>query len=80
MNCQGAREYFSEPLDSHIGLTERVPLEAHLRECEACQQELEALRLSEPPRIAAWRPGFKLDFFSKALDGLRLADMVDRLR
>ena len=85
MNCQDAREYFSELLDSHIGdshigLTERVQLEAHLRECEACQQELEALRLSERPRPAAWRPSFKLDFFSKALDGLRPAAMVDRLR
>jgi len=80
MNCQDARAYFSELLDSHIGLTERVPLEAHLRECEACQQELEGLRLSERPRPAAWRASFKLDFFSKALDGLRPADMVDRLR
>jgi hypothetical protein len=80
MNCQDAREYFSELLDSHIGLTERVPLEAHLRECEACRQELEALRLSERPRPAAWQPSFKLDFFSKALDGLHPADMVGRLR
>src|SRR5712692_5165006 len=82
MNCQDARAYFSDLLDSHIGLTERVPLEAHLRECEACQQELEGVRLSERerPRPAAWRPHFKLDFASKALDGLRPADMVDRLR
>jgi len=80
MNCQDARECFSELLESHIGLTELAPLEAHLRECEACQQELEALRLSERPRPAAWRPSFKLDSFSKALDGLRPADMVDRLR
>lgn len=80
MNCQDARAYFSELLDSHIGLTERVPLEAHLRECEACQQELEGLRLSERPRPAPWRPSFKLDFFSKALGRLRSEDMVDRLR
>jgi len=80
MNCQDARECFSELLESHIGLTELAPLEAHLRECEACQQELEALRLRERPRPAAWRPSFKLDSFSKALDGLRPADMVDRLR
>ena len=80
MNCQDARECFSELLESHIGLTELAPLEAHLRECEACQQELEALRLSERPRPAAWRPSFKFDSFSKALDGLRPADMVDRLR
>ena len=75
MNCQDARAYFSDLLDSHIGLTERVPLEAHLRECEACQRELEGLRLHlhvrEHPGPAAWRPNFKLDFFGKVLDGLR---------
>jgi len=76
MNCQDARECFSELLESHIGLTELAPLEAHLRECEACQQELEALRLSERPRPAAWRPSFKFDSFSKALDGLRPADTL----
>src|SRR3989304_2278216 len=80
LTCQDASECFSELLESHIGLTELAPLEAHLRECEACQQELEALRLRERPRPAAWRPSFKLDSFSKALDGLRPADMVDRLR
>ena len=82
MNCQDARAYFSDLLDSHIGLTERIPLEAHLRECEVCQRELEGLRLSEPahPLPAAWRPNFKLDFFGKALDRLRPADMIDRLR
>jgi len=75
MNCQDARAYVSDLLDSHIGLTERVPLEAHLRECEACQRELEGLRLHlhvrEHPGPAAWRPNFKLDFFGKVLDGLR---------
>jgi hypothetical protein len=75
MDCQDARAYFSDLLDSHIGLTERVPLEAHLRECEACQQELEGLRLHvhvrEHPSPAAWRPSFKRDFFGKALDRLR---------
>jgi hypothetical protein len=80
MNCQDAREHFSALLDAHIGLTERVPLEAHLRECEACQQELEGLRLSERPHPAAWRPNLKLDFFSKAFDRLRPTDLVDRLR
>jgi hypothetical protein len=82
MNCQDAREHFSALLDAHIGLTERVPLEAHLRECEACQQELEGLRLSERPQPAAWRPNFnfKLDLVSKALDRLRPTDMVERLR
>jgi hypothetical protein len=73
MNCQDARAYFSDLLDSHIGLTERIPLEAHLRECETCQQELEGLRLHvrARPLPAAWRPNFKLDFFGKALDRLR---------
>jgi len=80
MNCQDAREHFSALLDAHIGLTERVPLEAHLRECEACQQELEGLRLSERPHPAAWRPNLKLDFFSKAFDRLRPTDLLDRLR
>src|SRR3989454_1590312 len=82
MNCQDARAYFSDLLDSHIGLTERIPLEAHLRECEVCQRELEGLRLSERahPLPAAWRPNFKLDVFGKALDRLRPADMIDRLR
>ena len=82
MNCQDARAYFSDLLDSHIGLTERIPLEAHLRECEVCQRELEGLRLSERahPLPAAWRPNFKLDFFGKALDRLRPAGMIDRLR
>jgi outer membrane biosynthesis protein TonB len=74
MNCQDAREFFSELLDSHVGLTERVQLEAHLRECEACQRELEALRLGERPRPAPWRPSFKLDFLSKTLEGLRLRE------
>ena len=82
MNCQDARAYFSDLLESHIGLTERIPLEAHLRECEVCQRELEGLRLSERllPRPVAWRPNFKLDFIGKALDRLRPADMIDRLR
>jgi hypothetical protein len=86
MNCQDAREHFSALLDAHIGLTERVPLEAHLRECEACQKELEGLRLGERPHPAAWRPNLKLDFFSKApdfskaLDRMRPTDMVERLR
>src|SRR5712691_2349850 len=80
MNCQDAREHFSALLDAHIGLTERVPLEAHLRECEACQQELEGLRLAERPHPVAWRPNLKLDFFSNAFDRLRPTDLVDRLR
>jgi hypothetical protein len=82
MNCQDARAYFSDLLDSHVGLTERVPLEAHLRECEACRKELEAVRVSQRPRPRpiAWRPDFKFDAFGKAVDRLRPADMLDRFR
>jgi hypothetical protein len=78
MNCQDARELFRDLLEAHIGLTEQVPLEAHLSQCASCQQELEALRTSEPPRSSAWRPN--LDFAKKALEDIRRADMVDRLR
>src|SRR5262249_10318718 len=80
--CQDDRAYFSDLLDSHIGLTERVPLEAHLRECEACRGELEARRLSQRarPGTTAWRPELKLDAFGKTLDHLRPADLLHRLR
>ncbi len=78
MNCQDARELFSALLDEHIGLTERVPLEAHLRECEACQLELEALRISERPHPPAWAPN--LDFARKALEAIHPHDMMERLR
>jgi hypothetical protein len=71
MNCQDARALFPDLLEAAIGLTERVPLEAHLRQCETCQHELEALRTSERPRPPAWRPN--LDFATKALDRLRPA-------
>jgi hypothetical protein len=78
MNCQDARELFSALLDEHIGLTEQVPLEAHLRECEACQLELEALRLSDRPRPPAWSPN--LDFARRALEAFRADDVMERLR
>src|SRR6266849_5427248 len=80
MNCQDAREHFSALLDAHIGLTERVPLEAHLRECEACQQALEALRTSERPRPPVWRPNLIHDILGRALERIRSIDAVDRLR
>ena len=79
MNCQDAREHFSALLDAHIGLTERVPLEAHLRECEACQQDLEALRVSERPHLPVWRPRLKLDGVAKVLESIPGADLVERL-
>lgn len=69
---------FSALLDEHIGLTERVPLEAHLRECEACQLELEALRISERPHPPTWAPN--LDFARKALEAIHPHDMMERLR
>jgi Putative zinc-finger len=72
MNCQDAREHFSALPDGHIGLTEQVPLEAHLRQCEACQQELEDLRTRERRRPHAWRPN--LDFLRNR--HLRLAATV----
>jgi hypothetical protein len=71
MNCQDARALFSDLIEAAIGLTERVPLEAHLRQCETCQHELEALRTSQRLRPPAWRPN--LDFARDALDGLRSA-------
>jgi putative zinc finger protein len=56
MNCQDVREHFSALLVGHIGLTEQVPLEAHLRQCDACQQELEGLRTRDRARPSGWRP------------------------
>ncbi len=56
MNCPEAREGFSALLDGDIGLTERIPLEAHLRTCEECRQELENLQKKKgPARPTAWR-------------------------
>src|SRR6266851_1861004 len=78
MNCQDARELFSALLDEHIGLTERVPLEAHLRECEACQLELEALRISERPHPPAWAPN--LDLARRTLEATSRIEIATRLR
>lgn len=61
MNCQDARELFSLLLDGDIALTERVPVEVHLRSCAACRQELEILRTKEPERPAAARPRLSVD-------------------
>ena len=78
MNCQDVREHFSALLDGHIGLTEQVPLEAHLRQCEACQQELEDLQTRERARPPFWRPN--LAFLRKALEPTRPADAMERQR
>jgi hypothetical protein len=57
MNCQEAHEGFSALLDGDIGLTERVPLEAHLRKCSECRQELEGLQQKKgTARPISWRP------------------------
>ena len=57
MNCQDARKDLAALVDGDIGLTERVPLEAHVRKCAECRQELENLQKtkgSAPP--ISWRP------------------------
>jgi hypothetical protein len=57
MNCQEAHEDFSALLDGDIGLTECVPLEAHLRKCAECRQELENLQQKKgAARPITWRP------------------------
>lgn len=55
MTCQEVREHFSALLFGHIGLTEQVPLEVHLRQCAACQEELEDLRTRGRARRPVWR-------------------------
>ena len=57
MNCQDAHKGFPALLDGDIGLTERVPLEAHLRKCADCRQELENLQKKKGrARPITWRP------------------------
>jgi len=56
MTCQDVREHLSALLVGHIGLTEQVPLEAHLRLCEACEEEIEDLRTRDRARPPIWRP------------------------
>jgi hypothetical protein len=57
MNCQEADEDFAALLDGDIGLTERVPLEAHLRKCAECRQGLENLQEKKgSARPIGWRP------------------------
>ena len=57
MSCQEAHEDFSALLDGDISLTERVPLEAHLRTCAECRQELENLQKDKgAAHPIGWRP------------------------
>jgi len=66
MNCQEAHEDFSALLDGDIGLTERVPLEAHLRTCAECRQELENLpKKKGAARPIGWRPRLRRSVTSR---------------
>src|SRR5215472_11772260 len=64
MNCQEARDSLSLLLDGDIGLTERVPLELHVNNCDGCQRRLAHLqqlreleqRPRPMPRAIHWRP------------------------
>jgi hypothetical protein len=57
MNCHDAHESFSALVEGDIGLTECVPLEAHLRKCAECRQELENLQQKKgSARPISWRP------------------------
>jgi len=55
VNCHDAYRSFFALLDGQLALTERAPVEIHLRQCDRCQAELERLR--RRPRLlrAAWR-------------------------
>jgi len=83
MNCQDARESFSLLLEGGITLTERAPLEIHVRECQACRRELEKLQKLQPhesPRPIDWQPRLSLAPVTRALEGLRPADVIVQLR
>lgn len=43
-NCHAAREWFSALVRGKVGLTERALVEAHVRQCADCLQELERLQ------------------------------------
>ena len=86
MICQDARELFPALVDGHIGLTERIPLEAHLSECGNCQNALEVLGTSEHPRPPAWWPRPESGFVNRAKEVTRTLAIIrplarlDRLR
>lgn len=54
MNCHDAYRSFFALLDGQLALTERAPVEIHLRQCDRCQAELERLR-RRPPLLRAVR-------------------------
>ena len=71
MNCQDVHEGFSSLLDGDIGLTERVPLEAHLRKCADCRQELENLQKKKGgARPITWRPRLRRSVIPRIPDKL----------
>ena len=55
MNCHDAHRSFFALLDGQLPLTERAPVEIHLRQCDRCQAELERLRRRPPLLRAVWR-------------------------
>ncbi|WP_258359613.1 anti-sigma factor family protein [Moorella sulfitireducens] len=44
MNCNNCREMLSSYIDGVLTTTERLAVEKHLRWCDSCRQELDALR------------------------------------
>jgi len=76
MICQDARELFPALVDGHIGLTERIPLEAHLSECGDCQNALDVLGTSEDPRPPAWWPRPEFGFVNRAYEVTRTLSIV----
>src|SRR5215467_3614449 len=88
MNCQEAGESLSMLLDGALGLTERVPLELHVNECDACQRQLSHLqelkeveqRARPAPRPLHWRSILVPGFVEKALGVMRAEDVTTRLR
>lgn len=55
MNCHDAHRSFFALLDGQLALTERAPVEIHLRQCDRCQAELERLRRRSPLLRCVWR-------------------------
>jgi len=44
--CRRVRDKLSEYIDDRLGIDERDSAESHLESCDACSQELEALRMT----------------------------------
>ena len=55
VNCHDAQRSFVALLDGQLALTERAPVEIHLRQCDRCQDELERLRRRSALLRALWR-------------------------